>query len=39
MALVDAELLKYKILCLELGISPVSLPSQFTMRSDGEEER
>jgi len=39
MALVDAELLKYKISCLELGISPGSFSGQFTARSDGEGER
>ena len=39
MAFVDTELLKYKISCLELGISPGSLSGQFTTRSDGEGER
>jgi hypothetical protein len=39
MALVDAELLKYKISCLELGISPAGLSGRFTARSDGEGER
>lgn len=39
MALVDAELLKYKISCLELGIFPAGLSGQFTTRSDGEGER
>ena len=39
MALVDAELLKYKISCLELGIFPAGLSGQFTTCSDGEGER
>lgn len=39
MVLVDAELLKYNISCLEFGIFPGGLSGQFTMRSDGEGER